>query len=101
MLSGFLDDERGARSSKRLIGVTAAFAVILLYVLHTLTILVVALKTKTPPAPPDAVTSGIVAGLAGWVLSLSSADKRSPMAVATAEVHKARASQAVPAVDAP
>jgi len=100
MLTGFFDDERGARSSKRLIGVAASLALIALYVLHTLTILYVALVTETSPAPPDPVTSGIVATLAGWVLALSSADKRAPMAVAAAEVHKARESRAMGAVDA-
>ena len=75
---GVLIDERGSVSSKRLVGIVAAFTLIGSFALHVIVLLIIALVKQEPPAAPDVALGGIIAGLAFGALGLSSVDKHSP-----------------------
>lgn len=89
-LGEVLKDERGAPSSKRIMGLTAG-----------MTLCVTLLAQAFSPFTVE-VSEPLVEALM-WVcvggLGLASLDKFSPQAKVNAELHKARESKAIPAVN--
>jgi hypothetical protein len=95
---GYLHDERGAKSSKRLIGVVGGFLLFAAFGSHVAVQLAVALLTKTTPPAPDSMMAGIIAGMVSVALGLTTADKLSPQARAEADITKARATAELRAI---